>query len=226
MGSPSYMSPEQIKGVDVDEGTDIYSLCVVLYELICGVLPFVGSSTADVINKILVGNYKEPTVHVKSLDLNLEDIIVKGLEKKSRDRFKDMKDFKAAVDQVLEQHNLLPSSMVLEEFLKSDFEFSEYLAMRKLKTPTITPKPPKKEAFSSQIEDTAIVTRPLSEKTTKEVKYNALETTKITNPPIVTDETELVAPNVDFGETQLMDDNPDTRRKNPKSSFQQRKIQN
>ena len=94
MGSPSYMSPEQIKGVDVDEGTDIYSLSVVLYELICGILPYTGSSTADVINRILVGNYKEPTEHVKNLDLKLEDIIVKGLEKKSRDRYRSMSDLK------------------------------------------------------------------------------------------------------------------------------------
>ena len=117
MGSPSYMSPEQIKGVDVDEGTDIYSLSVVLYELICGTLPYTGSSTADVINKILVGNFKEPTEHVKTLDLKLEDIIVKGLEKKSRDRYRSMSEFKTEINKILEENHLLPSSITLSEYL-------------------------------------------------------------------------------------------------------------
>ncbi len=53
IGSPSYMSPEQARGVDVDARTDIWSLGVVLYEMLCGWPPFQGSTTMDLIVALL-----------------------------------------------------------------------------------------------------------------------------------------------------------------------------
>lgn len=53
IGSPSYMSPEQARGVDVDARTDIWSLGVVLYEMLCGFPPFKGSTTMDLIVALL-----------------------------------------------------------------------------------------------------------------------------------------------------------------------------
>ncbi len=53
MGSPAYMSPEQARGVEVDTRTDIWSLGVVLYEMLCGWTPFQGSTNIDLIAALL-----------------------------------------------------------------------------------------------------------------------------------------------------------------------------
>ena len=50
MGSPSYMSPEQINGSSVDVRTDLYALCVLFYEIVTAELPFTGSNTHEIIN--------------------------------------------------------------------------------------------------------------------------------------------------------------------------------
>ena len=57
MGTASYMSPEQARGLEVDERTDIWSLGVVLYEMVAGRLPFEGKTTTDVVANIL---HREP----------------------------------------------------------------------------------------------------------------------------------------------------------------------
>src|SRR5688572_719281 len=57
MGSARYMSPEQARGQDVDGRTDIWSLGVVLYEMLTGVVPFNGQTTADTLAAVI---YKEP----------------------------------------------------------------------------------------------------------------------------------------------------------------------
>src|SRR3954471_6885276 len=56
MGSARYMSPEQARGLDVDERTDIWSLGIVMYEMLSGRTPFAGETTSDTIRAILNKN--------------------------------------------------------------------------------------------------------------------------------------------------------------------------
>ena len=92
MGTTTYMSPEQARGLPVDSRTDIWSLGVVLYEMIAGQLPFAGETTSDVISLIL---QKEPPA-LTSISIGiperLDEIVAKALAKDSDQRYQTIKD--------------------------------------------------------------------------------------------------------------------------------------
>ncbi len=92
MGTANYMSPEQARGIDVDARTDLWSLGVVLYEMITGTGPFVGGTATDSISLIL---QKEPaplTRYVKDVPAELERIVDKALTKDREERYQTAKD--------------------------------------------------------------------------------------------------------------------------------------
>lgn len=92
MGTPAYMSPEQISGRSVDHRTDIFSLGVVLYEMTIGRPPFAGSSPADLASAILRDS--PPSVMDQRADLpsDLARIIRRCLEKEPRQRMQTARD--------------------------------------------------------------------------------------------------------------------------------------
>ena len=87
-GTPHYMAPEQVRGEDhrIDGRTDVYSLGVVLYELMCGRPPFRASSTEQLFHAILTGDPAPPTDLAADLPPELERICLKALARHSRDR--------------------------------------------------------------------------------------------------------------------------------------------
>jgi serine/threonine protein kinase len=93
MGTVAYMSPEQAKGEVVDHRTDIWSLGVVLYEMITGQLPFKGEYDQSMIHSIL-NHEPEPITKIrKDLPSGLEQVIYKALTKNPAGRYQSMEDF-------------------------------------------------------------------------------------------------------------------------------------
>ena len=93
MGTVAYMSPEQAKGEVVDHRTDIWSLGVVLYEMITGQLPFKGEYDQSMIHSIL-NREPEPITKIrKDLSSGLEQVIYKTLAKNPYNRYQSMEDF-------------------------------------------------------------------------------------------------------------------------------------
>ena len=92
MGTAEYMSPEQARGREVDERTDIWSLGVVLYRMVTGNKPFNGETISDVIASILKTDPPPLENKAEPVPRGLEQIINKALRKKREDRYQHIRD--------------------------------------------------------------------------------------------------------------------------------------
>ena len=92
MGTANYMSPEQARGVDLDARTDLWSLGVVLYEMIAGKGPFVGDTPTDSLSLILQRDPLPLSHHQKDLPAELGRIVSKLLTKDREERYQTAKD--------------------------------------------------------------------------------------------------------------------------------------
>ena len=92
MGTIIYMSPEQTRGLEVDSRSDIWSLGVVLYEMITSKIPFDGITASDVMAAILMSDPQPLSLFSQNTPLDLELIINKCLCKEANDRYQDINE--------------------------------------------------------------------------------------------------------------------------------------
>ncbi len=102
-GTPAYMSPEQAQGQKVDQRTDVYSLGIVLYEMVTGHVPFQAETPWAVVIKQIQAPLPLPSSLKPDLPLPIERVILKALAKEPEDRFADMPQFLAAWKQAYEE---------------------------------------------------------------------------------------------------------------------------
>ena len=106
MGTPRYMSPEQVRGERVDARTDIFSLGVLLYEMVDAQPPFVGATTSDVIAAILRDDPPPLTEDLPDAPPELERIIDKALRKERAERYQTAKELIADLKELKQQIEL------------------------------------------------------------------------------------------------------------------------
>lgn len=122
VGSPNYMSPEQVRGDEVSHQTDIYSLGVVMYRLLTGHSPYRPKNLAHLYQQILHGQPVSPTQLRNDLPPQLERIVMHAMQKEPAKRFATWRDFGNELAE-------------LGHFEKSDLEINEsdkFIALRKL----------------------------------------------------------------------------------------------
>jgi serine/threonine protein kinase len=119
MGTVRYMSPEQAYGAPVDKGTDIWSLGVVLYEMVTGHAPFTGETPGEAMSSILEMEPPPLTSYVAHTPAELQQIISKTLRKEREERYQSA-------------HELLEALRDLRHKLEFKAEFKRSTAARKL----------------------------------------------------------------------------------------------
>ncbi|MEO6724684.1 MAG: protein kinase [Blastocatellia bacterium] len=92
IGTVAYMSPEQARGQRVDGRTDIFSLGVVLYELLSGRRPFTGATASDMIAALLVSQPARLSQHPSTIPAELESIVSKMLVKDRDERYQSARE--------------------------------------------------------------------------------------------------------------------------------------
>ncbi len=106
LGSPEFMSPEQARGeLDVDERTDVWSMCVMLYEMITGVLPFQKDNYNALMQSILLDD-PVPTHELGGGDEALWQVISRGLEKSLDERWGSMTELGESLALWLYEHGI------------------------------------------------------------------------------------------------------------------------
>jgi predicted ATPase/serine/threonine protein kinase len=110
MGTAAYMSPEQARELPVDEGTDIWSLGVVLYEMLTGRNPFASPTMSDVLAAVLLSEPASMRQINNAVPPELEHIVLKMLRKDRTERYKNANDLLADLNELKGQLELSASA--------------------------------------------------------------------------------------------------------------------
>jgi len=94
IGTPRYMSPEQHSGNELTPATDVYSLGVILYEMLTGMVPFSGSTPAEIAQKHVNDTPHSPREVVAAIPEDVERIVLHALEKQPSDRPPNAAEFR------------------------------------------------------------------------------------------------------------------------------------
>jgi eukaryotic-like serine/threonine-protein kinase len=93
MGTPDYISPEQVKGKRGDARSDLYALGVMLYEMLTGKVPFSGDNAFLIMNDRLLNNPEPPREIDPSITPELQEIIYRAMERDPKNRYATARDF-------------------------------------------------------------------------------------------------------------------------------------
>ena len=102
VGTPDYMSPEQAQGLSIDQRTDIYSLGIMLYQMLTGKVPFHAETPMAVMLKQIVETPSLPHLHNPGIRPEVDDVIMKAIAKSPADRYAHATDLAGAYEIALD----------------------------------------------------------------------------------------------------------------------------
>lgn len=120
-GKVSYMAPEQVRGLHIDHRADVFSLGIVLYELLTLQRLFLGESDFDTLEKIRKVEMSPPTLYNPFIPRELEDIVLKALARSPDERFQDASEMRDALERFMRNHSAFYGQRELASFMKTTF---------------------------------------------------------------------------------------------------------
>src|SRR3954465_13507362 len=102
IGTAQYLSPEQARGAPVDQTSDLYSVGVVLYELLTGQVPFTGDTPLEIAMKHLSEVPKPPSEHRDDVPHDLDSVVLRALAKEPSERYPSAEEMDADLARILE----------------------------------------------------------------------------------------------------------------------------
>jgi serine/threonine-protein kinase len=134
MGTPVYMSPEQCRGAreEVDERTDVYSLGIILYEMLCGRPPFQGQAFGDLLLRHMTEEPAPPSSHNSEVSEELEAVVLRALAKRREDRYESMRALQVGLSAAIDG---------LRDKTPAPFDVRRLAAPRTLTPPVATRTP-------------------------------------------------------------------------------------
>ena len=110
IGTAQYLSPEQAKGAPVDQTSDLYSVGVVLYELLTGVVPFSGDTPVEIAMKHLSSPPEAPSARRAEIPRELDLVVLRALAKDPADRYQSAEEMDADLARVARGASVSPAT--------------------------------------------------------------------------------------------------------------------
>ena len=132
IGTPSYMSPEQVTGQPLDPRTDIFSLGVVLYECLTGVKPFVAGTAGEVFAKIRDGKFKPISAAAPNVPRSLQKVVHRAMKVRPEARYFDASEMRRDLELYLAQEVSISHAALLVAYLRYRNKITETEALARL----------------------------------------------------------------------------------------------
>src|ERR671927_733432 len=110
IGTAQYLSPEQAKGAPVDQTSDLYSVGVVLYELLTGVVPFSGDTPVEIAMKHLSATPEPPSAKRAEIPRDLDMVVLRALAKDPSERYQSAEEMDADLARVARGAGVSPAT--------------------------------------------------------------------------------------------------------------------
>jgi serine/threonine-protein kinase len=171
IGTPEYMSPEQARGDSLDVRSDLYSMGVVLYQLLCADLPFKADNALGVVLKVVTDDPKKPSTIRAGVHPGLESVCMRAMQKVRGERFQTAKEMRGALRDALGLKSAAPwvdslSAPIGAKIPSSGDDIARAAALRMSNAPTLdissAPPPAAQQAISDPPPADQDNSRPLS----------------------------------------------------------------
>ena len=130
LGSPAYMSPEQVEGKPLDFRTDVFAVGIVLYQLVVGDLPFRGRNPHEILKRIAECRYTDPRQANPQVGNELGRIINKAMAREKEDRYADITEMLTALEHYLAHSGITDARGELSRFFAAPVSYEVALRER------------------------------------------------------------------------------------------------